>query len=55
MVIVSANYGPFSSLVGTAGSIIATGAALRLGFKGRARWGPSEEDVSNGPQNSVLS
>jgi hypothetical protein len=50
VLIESPNYGPFASLVGTAGSIIATGAALLLGFKGRARWEPSEEDVSKGPQ-----
>ncbi|MGA2906052.1 MAG: hypothetical protein ABSD98_19675 [Candidatus Korobacteraceae bacterium] len=51
------NYGPFTSLVGTAGSIVATGAALLLGFRGRARWEPSEEDVSKGPQKvaSLLS
>jgi hypothetical protein len=57
MFLESPNYGPFTSLVGTAGSIIATGAALMLGFRGRARWEPSEEDVSKGPQKvgSLLS
>jgi hypothetical protein len=50
VIIESPNYGPFASLVGTAGSIVATGTALLLGFKGRARWEPSEEDVSKGPQ-----
>lgn len=46
----SSNYGPFTSLVATAGAIIAAGGAIGLGFKKRARWEPSEQDVSQGPQ-----
>ena len=43
-------YGPFSDIVSSAGSLIATAGALALGWRRRARWEPSEEDVANGPQ-----
>jgi tetratricopeptide (TPR) repeat protein len=44
------DYGPLNHLVSTAGWLLATAGALILGFKRRARWEPSEEDVSRGPQ-----
>jgi hypothetical protein len=43
-------YGTFAPIVSTAGSIMAMGAAITLGFKGRAKWEPVEEDVAKGPQ-----
>lgn len=43
-------YGVFSDLVATAGSIIATTGALALGWKGRASWEPSEQDIPKAPQ-----
>jgi len=44
------DYGAFAPIVSTAGSIMAMGAAITLGFKGRAKWEPVEEDVAKGPQ-----
>lgn len=44
------DYGAFAPMVAAAGSIIAMGSAIALGFKGRARWEPIEEDVPRGPQ-----
>jgi hypothetical protein len=44
------DYGQFAPIVSVAGTILAMGAALRLGWKGRAKWEPIEEDVSSGPQ-----
>lgn len=46
----STDYGQFAPIVSTAGTILAMGAALSLGWKGRAKWEPVEEDVSAGPQ-----
>jgi hypothetical protein len=46
----AANYGPFAPVVAASGSILAMGAALRLGWRGRAKWEPIEEDVPAGPQ-----
>lgn len=43
-------YGPFTKIVIASGQIVAMGAAIALGFRGRAKWEPSEEDVSRGPQ-----
>jgi hypothetical protein len=43
-------FGPFSSLVATVGSIMAMGAAIALGWRGRARWEPDEEDIASAPQ-----
>src|SRR5438132_965532 len=44
------DYGAFAPIVSAAGSIMAMGAAITLGFKGRAKWEPVEEDVAKGPQ-----
>jgi hypothetical protein len=44
------NYGPLTNLVGTVGSIVASGAAIGLAWRGRTKWEPSEEDISKGPQ-----
>jgi hypothetical protein len=46
----SHDYGPLTNLVGTAGSIVAAGAAIALAWRGRTKWEPSEEDISKGPQ-----
>jgi len=46
----SHDYGPLTNLVGTAGSIVAAGAAIALAWRGRTKWEPSEEDISRGPQ-----
>lgn len=48
--ILDTDYGAFAPIVSTAGTIVAMGAALTLGWKGRAKWEPVEEDVSRGPQ-----
>ena len=45
-----ADYGAFAPIVSAAGTIIAMGTALRLGWKGRAKWEPVEEDVPRAPQ-----
>jgi hypothetical protein len=44
------DYGQFAPIVSVAGPILAMGAALRLGWKGRAKWEPVEEDVPAAPQ-----
>lgn len=44
------DYGVFGSVVSVAGTIVAMGTALTLGWKGRARWEPVEEDVPRAPQ-----
>jgi hypothetical protein len=43
-------YGQFAPLVGHAGTLIATASALRLAWKRRAPWEPSEEDIPLGAQ-----
>jgi hypothetical protein len=48
--LLSNSYGPLTNLVGTVGSITAAAAAIGLAFRGRAKWEPSEEDISKGPQ-----
>jgi len=42
--------GPFTNLVATAGSILAMGAAIGLGWRRRTKWEPAEEDIAGGPQ-----
>jgi len=49
-VLIDTNYGAFAPIVSAAGTIVAMGAALTLGWKGRAKWEPVEEDVSRAPQ-----
>src|SRR5437764_12309101 len=44
------DYGPFAPVVAASGSILAMGLALGLGWRGRAKWEPAEEDVPAGPQ-----
>jgi len=44
------DYGVLGPIVIHAGSLMATVGALAFGFKRRARWEPSEEDISLGPQ-----
>jgi hypothetical protein len=48
--IISTSYGAFATIVTVAGNIVAMGAAITLGWKGRAKWEPVEEDVPKGPQ-----
>src|SRR6266566_9860104 len=48
--ILDSNYGPFQTLVSAVGSLTATVAAIALGFRKRASWEPSEQDVESGPQ-----
>lgn len=51
MIILAAeNYGQLAPLVVTVGTIVSAAAAIVMGFRGRAKWEPSEEDVSVGPQ-----
>jgi hypothetical protein len=50
LVLLKADYGPFAPLVAASGCVLAMGAALLFGFKGRARWEPNEIDVPSGPQ-----
>lgn len=47
---ITTDYGVFNQLVAGAGSLMAMSAALLLGFKGRARWEPSDQDVDKGAQ-----
>ena len=42
------DYGLFTNLVSTAGTLMAAVGALGLAFRGRARWEPIEEDVPAG-------
>lgn len=44
------DYGVFKDIVANAGSLMATVTAIALGFKGRAKWEPSEQDINKGPQ-----
>jgi hypothetical protein len=44
------NYGELAGLVSTAGSLIAAAGAIALGWRRRANWEPSEEDIARGPQ-----
>jgi hypothetical protein len=50
MIIFDKDYGAFAPIVSAAGTILAMGAALTLGWKGRAKWEPVEEDVPRAPQ-----
>jgi hypothetical protein len=50
IMILDKDYGAFAPIVSSAGTILAMGAALTLGWKGRARWEPVEEDVPRAPQ-----
>lgn len=43
------DYGPFATIVAASGSILAMGAALLFGWRGRAKWEPVEEDVPRAP------
>ncbi|MGE0601405.1 MAG: hypothetical protein AB7J35_18315 [Dehalococcoidia bacterium] len=44
------DFGSFSSLVATAGTIVSAGAAITLAWRGRTDWEPSEQDISTGAQ-----
>jgi hypothetical protein len=44
------DYGQLTPLVVTIGTIVSATAAILMGFRGRAKWEPAEEDVSKGPQ-----
>lgn len=44
------DYGPLKEVVSLAGSIVAAGGAIRLAWRGRANWEPSEEDIPAGAQ-----
>jgi hypothetical protein len=44
------DYGVFTNIVASAGTIIAMGAAIGLAWRGRAKWEPSEDDVPKAPQ-----
>jgi|ERR1051326_280468 hypothetical protein len=46
--ILATDYGPFTSLVATAGTIIAAAGALIMGFRRGAKWEPEELDVERG-------
>jgi hypothetical protein len=46
--VIAADYGPLGNLVATAGAVVAAGGAIGLAWRGRSRWGPSEEDVPGG-------
>lgn len=48
--IYTTDYGPFAPVVAASGSVLAMGLALGLGWRGRAKWEPVEEDVPAGPQ-----
>jgi len=43
-------YGELSGLVKAVGMLVSTGIAIGLTWRGRAKWEPSEEDISQGPQ-----
>ncbi len=49
MLIIQSNYGALADLVSTAGAIIAAGGAISLGWRGRTKWEPSEEDIPRAP------
>ena len=44
------DYGIFTNVVGTVGSLGAAAGAVALGWRSRASWEPCEEDVSRAPQ-----
>src|SRR5690349_20284856 len=44
------DYGVLKNVVAAAGSLLAATGALLLGWRGRGRWEPAEEDVPRGPQ-----
>lgn len=46
--ILATDYGPFTSLIATAGTIIAAAGALIMGFRRGAKWEPEELDVDRG-------
>jgi hypothetical protein len=46
----AANYGALRPVVSGASSVIAAGGAVALSWRSRAKWEPSEEDLSKGPQ-----
>jgi hypothetical protein len=46
----STDYGPFASLVATAGAIVSATAALIMGFRRGAKWEPVEINVDRGPR-----
>lgn len=50
MILVSPDYGGFAPIVKIAGSVMAMGSAIGLGWRHRAKWEPIEEDVPAGPQ-----
>jgi len=45
-----ADLGPFTTLVSTAGSLMAAAAALLFTFRRRAKWEPVEQDVPRGAE-----
>jgi ABC-type uncharacterized transport system substrate-binding protein len=44
------NYGELSGLVKAVGVLVSASVAIGLTWRGRAKWEPSEEDISKGPQ-----
>jgi hypothetical protein len=51
----AADYGPFAPVVGYAGAIVATGAALLFLFAGKLeKWRPPDEDLPGGAQAFVV-
>ncbi len=46
----SAPYGELGGVVKTVGALVSTSVAIGLTWRGRAKWEPSEEDISKGPQ-----
>lgn len=45
-----AHYEELSGLVKAAGALVSASVAIGLTWRGRAKWEPSEEDISKGPQ-----
>jgi hypothetical protein len=45
-----AQYGVLSEVVSGVGSLVAAVGAISLGWRGRTRWEPSEQDIERGPQ-----
>src|SRR2546423_7351368 len=45
-----AEYGPFASIVATAGAIMSATGALIMGFRRGAKWEPVEIDLDRGPR-----
>lgn len=46
----ASEYGPLRDVVATGGALVTAGIALLQAWRGRARWEPSEEEVSKGSQ-----